>query len=314
MKRKTTIVFCIMIIGYIAWRWFFQEPRVFAQEGAPVQKHVMVVDDGISFQVETNAADVATLLQAQFGGLRANDIVYPDLSHALFGGEIIEVRRSKSISLILDGKKESIQTTARNAHDLLNERRVTLAQDDFVLPDDFLPLVDSDTIEVVRVVVKEEKEFEPIPFEIKETTDDELGWRVKKIARKGEAGSLQKTYKTVYHNGKIVKKTLEGTVVVKESVSQNIVRGTYVKTGKKHTGFGTWYSHTGTLAAASPWLPIGSYARVTNASNGTSVMVQINDRGPFGKNRIIDLDRVAFEKIASVGAGVIDVIVEEVLN
>lgn len=303
-----------MIIGYIAWRWFFQEPRVFAQEGAPVQKHVMVVDDGISFQVETNAADVATLLQAQFGGLRANDIVYPDLSHALFGGEIIEVRRSKSISLILDGKKESIQTTARNAHDLLNERRVTLAQDDFVLPDDFLPLVDSDTIEVVRVVVKEEKEFEPIPFEIKETTDDELGWRVKKIARKGEAGSLQKTYKTVYHNGKIVKKTLEGTVVVKESVSQNIVRGTYVKTGKKHTGFGTWYSHTGTLAAASPWLPIGSYARVTNASNGTSVMVQINDRGPFGKNRIIDLDRVAFEKIASVGAGVIDVIVEEVLN
>jgi rare lipoprotein A len=59
---------------------------------------------------------------------------------------------------------------------------------------------------------------------------------------------------------------------------------------------------------------MGSYARVTNKANGKSVIVQINDRGPFGENRIIDLDKVAFAKIASLGAGVIDVKVEEVMN
>jgi rare lipoprotein A len=53
---------------------------------------------------------------------------------------------------------------------------------------------------------------------------------------------------------------------------------------------------------------------VTNQSNGKSVIVKINDRGPFGKNRIIDLDKVAFAKIASIGAGIIDVKVEEVTN
>jgi rare lipoprotein A len=42
--------------------------------------------------------------------------------------------------------------------------------------------------------------------------------------------------------------------------------------------------------------------------------VQINDRGPFGNGRIIDLDKIAFEKIASLGAGVANVKVEVVLN
>ena len=59
---------------------------------------------------------------------------------------------------------------------------------------------------------------------------------------------------------------------------------------------------------------MGSYAKVTNTANGKSVIVQINDRGPFGPGRIIDLDKVAFAKIASIGAGVIGVKVEEVLN
>jgi rare lipoprotein A len=77
---------------------------------------------------------------------------------------------------------------------------------------------------------------------------------------------------------------------------------------------GTWYSYTGKRAAASLSLPLGSYARVTNPANGKSVIVVINDRGPYGKGRIIDLDKVAFEEIASLGAGVIDVKVEPVLN
>ncbi|MGB4942969.1 MAG: septal ring lytic transglycosylase RlpA family protein [Candidatus Moraniibacteriota bacterium] len=42
--------------------------------------------------------------------------------------------------------------------------------------------------------------------------------------------------------------------------------------------------------------------------------MKINDRGPFVPGRIIALDRVAFEKIASVGAGVITVKMEEIVN
>ena len=87
-----------------------------------------------------------------------------------------------------------------------------------------------------------------------------------------------------------------------------------MKLGKAAKGQGTWYAFKGGLFAASTTLPRGSYAKVTNTENGESVVVQINDYGPQGKGRIIDLDKVAFEKIASLGAGVIGVKVEQVLN
>ncbi|MGQ2968607.1 MAG: septal ring lytic transglycosylase RlpA family protein [Allorhizobium sp.] len=45
------------------------------------------------------------------------------------------------------------------------------------------------------------------------------------------------------------------------------------------------------LSAAHPTLPLPSYARVTNLNTGSSVIVRINDRGPFHKGRIIDLSR-----------------------
>lgn len=47
------------------------------------------------------------------------------------------------------------------------------------------------------------------------------------------------------------------------------------------------------ISAAHPTLPIPSYARVTNLHNGRSVIVRVNDRGPFHNNRIIDLSKKA---------------------
>ena len=57
------------------------------------------------------------------------------------------------------------------------------------------------------------------------------------------------------------------------------------------------------FTAAHRTLPLPSYARVTNLSNGRSVVVRINDRGPFKAGRIIDLSFAAAEKIDMIGAG-----------
>lgn len=51
------------------------------------------------------------------------------------------------------------------------------------------------------------------------------------------------------------------------------------------------------MTAAHKTLPLPSYARVTNLSNGKSVVVRINDRGPFAKNRLIDLSYTAAAKL-----------------
>jgi rare lipoprotein A len=57
------------------------------------------------------------------------------------------------------------------------------------------------------------------------------------------------------------------------------------------------------MSAAHPTLPIPSYARVTALPSGKSVVVRINDRGPFHSSRIIDLSYTAAHKLGIAGAG-----------
>jgi len=66
------------------------------------------------------------------------------------------------------------------------------------------------------------------------------------------------------------------------------------------------------MTAAHPTLPIPSYARVTNVANGRTVVVRINDRGPFHADRLIDLSYVAAYKLGYVQAGSAFVEVESV--
>ena len=68
------------------------------------------------------------------------------------------------------------------------------------------------------------------------------------------------------------------------------------------------------MTAAHPLLPVPSYARVTRVSTGKSVIVRINDRGPFHPGRIIDLSYVAAAKLGLVGPGSGDVIVQAITN
>ncbi|GAA4664002.1 septal ring lytic transglycosylase RlpA family protein [Bartonella pachyuromydis] len=66
------------------------------------------------------------------------------------------------------------------------------------------------------------------------------------------------------------------------------------------------------LTAAHPTMPLPSYARVTNLKNGASIIVRVNDRGPFMKDRIIDLSKQAAEILGYANAGVANVKVEYV--
>ncbi len=61
------------------------------------------------------------------------------------------------------------------------------------------------------------------------------------------------------------------------------------------------------LTAAHKTLPFGTMVKVTNLSNGKSVVVRINDRGPFVKGRIIDLSEAAAKKIDMLQQGVVKV-------
>lgn len=95
----------------------------------------------------------------------------------------------------------------------------------------------------------------------------------------------------------------------------------------KQTGRGSWYgkkfhgqkTSSGELydmykmSAAHPTLPIPSYARVTNLSNGKQVIVRVNDRGPFHSSRVIDLSYTAALKLGYIGQGSAELQVERLL-
>jgi rare lipoprotein A len=59
----------------------------------------------------------------------------------------------------------------------------------------------------------------------------------------------------------------------------------------------------GELTAASPNLPFGTRLRVTNVTNGRSVVVRVNDRGPFVPGRVVDVSYSAAETLGMVGRG-----------
>jgi rare lipoprotein A len=91
----------------------------------------------------------------------------------------------------------------------------------------------------------------------------------------------------------------------------------------KQRGMASWYGkryHGNQTASGEPYdmygmtaahttLPIPSYVRVTNPENGRSVIVRVNDRGPFLHDRLIDLSYVAAKKLGIVekGSGTVDV-------
>ena len=70
----------------------------------------------------------------------------------------------------------------------------------------------------------------------------------------------------------------------------------------RRTASGEKFSN-GTLTAAHKTLPFGSKVLVTNVRNGKSVVVRINDRGPYVRGRIIDLSKAAAKKIGLGSSG-----------
>ena len=67
------------------------------------------------------------------------------------------------------------------------------------------------------------------------------------------------------------------------------------------------------MTAAHKTLPIPSYARVTNLANGKSMVVRINDRGPFHSSRVMDLSKAAASKLGFIKQGTANVRVEQIV-
>ena len=94
----------------------------------------------------------------------------------------------------------------------------------------------------------------------------------------------------------------------------------------KQTGIASWYGHQfngrktangerfdmNALTAAHRSLPLSCFIRVTNKDNGKSIVVKVNDRGPYSGNRILDLSYGAAQQLGIVSKGMGNVTIERV--
>lgn len=92
----------------------------------------------------------------------------------------------------------------------------------------------------------------------------------------------------------------------------------------KQTGKASWYGpgfhgqktssgerfNMNAMTAAHRSLPLPSYVRVTNLANNKSIIVRVNDRGPFHGNRVMDLSKGAAQQLGFMGAGSVNIRIE----
>ena len=131
------------------------------------------------------------------------------------------------------------------------------------------------------------------------------------------------------HTSKNQSHTQSSTKKSHHSLKSYTVRGkkyypTAVKKGTVFHGNSSWYGskfhgrltasgekyNMYKMTAAHKTLPMQTMLKVTNKANGKSVVVRVNDRGPFIKNRIIDVSKAAAQKLKMTGSGVIKVKIE----
>jgi hypothetical protein len=310
MRKFFFVIIAAALIGLVYFFWPFRK-RSFDQNKVFT---IDISDNGMAFEATSDQETVSEFLAEKNINLSEKDYVFPTPDAKIFPGQNIIIRRALPVSIEVDGKEIKLDTLGTTVRDTILEANVTLSHADKLSPGLDSPLSANLEIIVTRINFEEIAVEESIPFQTVEKEDKTVLWRKHETKQKGGKGIREKTYKITYTNGKETNRQLLGSKITKEPVSQIEVVGTKIIVGKTQSGAATWYVNGDDLTCASLDFPFGKYLRVTNRANGKSVIVQVNDSGPYGKGRIIDLNKKAFQKIGDIGAGVINVKVEEILN
>lgn len=227
------------------------------------------------------------------------------LGELLFGPKLT-IRRAPFI-YILDGQKTTkIQTWASKVEGVLHDLGIALGKNDKInfLKDE--AVFSGMKIKIVRVSERITKLVVKIPVPTIYLDDPILPSGRLKIIKEGSSGQKIQIFKIRYENNLITSKKLLSEKIIKKATPEVVQRGTK----PVYFGWATWYGsyfqgrrtasgeiyNMYALTAAHRFLPFGTLVRVTNLSTGRSVIVRINDRGPFSYH-IIDLSFAAKQAI-----------------
>lgn len=219
------------------------------------------------------------------------------------------------VTVVVAGKVYDVYSNAPTAGALLSAMGIAPGADDRVQPPPSTPLHVGSRVVYDRVRVLTRDVVRSIPFATRTTWSDQLALGQVRVVSAGVDGLANLTVRSVVVNGRVESRTVVAQRVLRPSIAEVRLSGRATPTaphgtegGHVTTGKATWYDPPWSgLTAASPWIPLGTHVRVTDVATGRTVIVVINDRGPFAPGRIIDLSPEAFSVLAPLGRGVLDV-------
>jgi rare lipoprotein A len=223
-----------------------------------------------------------------------------------------------TVRAVVTGKVHDVSTNADTAGALLTAMGIQPDADDRVVPPPSTPLHDGMTVRYSKVSTFLHRAVRPIaPPVFTEYTSSMTPGNID-ILQAGVPGSRETTLRIRRVDGRVVSTRTIGSQVLVQPVAEHRLSAPYSMydgvltepgTGATtQSGNATWYDPPWSgLTAAHPWLPFGTNVTVTDLATGRSVTVVIDDRGPFGTGRIIDLSPEAFAQLEPLGRGVLHV-------
>jgi rare lipoprotein A len=220
-----------------------------------------------------------------------------------------------SVRAVVAGKVYDVLTDARTTGELLSAMGITPGAHDRVQPPPSTPLHVGSSVVYDRVRILTHDVIRSIPFATRTTWSDRLAAGQVHVVSAGVTGLEDLTERVVVVNGHVRSRTIVRDRVLRPAIDGARIAGptsTAVPPAaagdQAAAGVATWYDPPWSgLTAASPWIPFGTRVAVTDLATGRTVIVVIDDRGPFASGRIIDLSPEAFSVLSPLGRGVLDV-------
>jgi rare lipoprotein A len=216
--------------------------------------------------------------------------------------------------VVVSGIWHDVATNASTAGELLAAMGIQPDANDRVHPSPGTPLYDGMSVRFDQVQVITQQLQRLIPFDIRTSYSQQLEPGAVQVLRSGVPGLARLAARVVKVNGRVTSRRVLNKVI-RQPLAELLLSGPASAAGGTlgtgphiQTGRATWYDPPWSgLTAAHPWLPFGTLVTVTDVATGRSVVVIINDRGPFAPDKIIDLSPEAFRILSPLGRGVIDV-------
>lgn len=292
-------------------------------------QYVTIVLHSLELNITTDRETVGEVLRDNHIDVYPEDLVAPDLTERTRDGLIIIIDPAVEVTIInFYGEEHHVRTRARSVGSLMAEIGYVPSDDEMIRPSVDEQIVSNMHINLIRTSEDDTEVEVTIPYHTRYVRDDTKDFTFREVTQPGKEGMKKKTIRLVYENEELVDRIIANEEIVEEPEEEIIIIGTKTPPGgtqldtvkASYYGVGFHGRRTASgetfdknaLTAAHRTLPFGAKLKVTNTANGESVVVRINDRGPYTHGRGLDLSEAAFAQISHLGAGVVTVDLEVV--